>query len=250
MKLTASIDLASLQRQIKRAYKDYGDSQKQAVKRWGVFTARELALQTQAHGRKAATQKGAMIKDGRNVIMTHKGRVRKTPKGVTYTDSTGKLRSISASKYLNTENEIVRWIERHRTSSRKRTRKLHPSEKAVCTEAKFLRAINQKHRKLSGMAKDGFLDAGEDISRGQRGQRKERIGESYIKWARKPKRLGRAIERGRVMKHSARLENLVSYTKDEYVLKKSNSKRAVRWGAHKMLKWYKANIKTKRRKAK
>eukprot|EP00112_Aurelia_sp_Birch-Aquarium-sp1_P002668 Seg12982.4 transcript_id=Seg12982.4/GoldUCD/mRNA.D3Y31 product="hypothetical protein" protein_id=Seg12982.4/GoldUCD/D3Y31 len=232
------MDMMSLRRQIKRAVKDYGDSQKQGVKRWGVFTARELAIYTQAFGKRAATQKIAMMRDGRNVILTHQGGTKKTARGNYKVTFNGKSSYIKPDNYLNTVDEIIAWIESQRTGGRRRTRRLPIHERKVCKESLFKRAINQKHKAKSGMAKDGFIDAGDSISRGQRGRKPERIGQGFLKWARKDATLGSSVERGRLMKRYAKLINKIGYTRKSYVLKKSDTKKAVRQGGVKMLKWY------------
>ena len=66
---------ASMVRKLKKLSKSYGESQEQAVKRWGVQTCRDLAKYTLVVGSKPKFHKKAMMKDALNVIYSFDGSV-------------------------------------------------------------------------------------------------------------------------------------------------------------------------------
>jgi hypothetical protein len=242
--LKAELDMMSLEKKIKKVGKAYGENQNQAVKRWGVQTCRDLAKYSQPFGSGAKKSKMAMFKDANNVIFTHKGTARasKTGKSMVYNSNSGGRAGVSNERYLRSEEEVLVWIERYRTAAHRRTVKLSPSQKAVCSEATFKRAINQKYRATAGMIKDGWLDAGEHIARRQKGKSPAKIGKSLYKYSRKSVTLGKSKQGARRMKHFGLLMNRLSYASSGYVLSPGNKKRAVRDGAINTLKWYKRAI--------
>jgi hypothetical protein len=249
--LKTEFDMASLARQIKKSASKLGESQDQAVKRWGVQTCRDLAVFTQSFGKKAAIQKMSMMADGRRVIFTHEGSAKpsKTGKSMIYTHN-GKKGGAPMDRYLKSEEEVMKWINQNRTGSHKRTVKMPPESRATCSEALFKRSINKKHRETSGMAKDGWLDAGDSISRGQKGKQPMRIGAGFMKWARKPAKLGVAKEGRRGFKSFGNLINKLPYVSTRYVLSGTNKNKAIRSGALKTLKWYRKTIKANAKKKK
>tara|TARA_R110000764_G_scaffold88174_2_gene169170 strand:- start:157 stop:912 length:756 start_codon:yes stop_codon:yes gene_type:complete len=238
-KIDASIDLNSLARQLKAVSKRFGDTQEQATKRWGVSVARDLALRTQAFGVKAQAQKMAILADARQVIYTHTGSIKKTKSGF-YIQHKNVSRGVKQEDYLKSPTEINDFIDSQRTARRKRTKPLPTAEKKVCSEAALKRAINLKHKEKSGMAKDGYLDAGDHISRGQKGVGSEKIGASYIKWARKPAKLGKSKRRRRGLKTHSVLINKISYI--GHNIGSSDISKSTKIGAIKMLKWYKKTM--------
>lgn len=249
--LKSDFDEAAMLKKLKKLSKSYGESQEQAVKRWGVQTCRDLAKYTQVFGSKPGMHKKTMLKDGSNVIFTHKGKAKATRTGKGYSfEINGRHSYASNDRYLRSEDEVIRWINQNRTAANRRTIKLPPAQRKVCTEALFKRAINRKYKATAGMAKDGWLDAGEQISKRQKGKNPSRIGKGLMKFSRKPVKLGSAKEGTRLFKSFADLINKLSYSKKSHVLSTSNKRKAARDGAINTLKWYKKAIKAENKKKK
>lgn len=250
--LKTEFNEAAMIKKLQKVSKAYNESQTQSVKRWGVSSCRVLALRTQAFGKSAKVQKLAMMKDARNVLYTHKGTATpsKTGKSMVYQSDKGGKSGVKIDRYLKSEIEIKKWIDSHRTTPNRRTKKLPPEERSVCSDAMFKRAINQKHKDSSGMAKDGWLDAGDQISKRQKGKRPMKIGEGFIKWSRKTAKLGTAKESKKRFRSVAKLINHLGYTSKSYVLKTGDMNKAVKDGLINTLKWYKKSIQSENKKKK
>ena len=249
--LKSDFDEAAMLKKLKKLSKAYGESQEQAVKRWGVQTCRDLAKYTQIFGSKPGMHKKTMLKDGLNVIFTHKGTAKASKSGKSMVwKFKGKSAGVQRSRYIDSEDEVIRWINQNRTAANKRTIKLPPAQRKVCDEALFKRAINRKYKATAGMAKDGWLDAGEQISKRQKGKNPSRIGKGLMKFSRKPAKLGSAKEGTRLFKSFADLINRLPYSKKSHVLSTSNKRKAARDGAINTLKWYKRAIRAENKKKK
>ena len=98
------------------------------------------------------------------------------------------------------------------------------------------------------MAKDGWLDAGDKISKGQKGRQPVRIGVGFMKWSRKPAKLGTAKESKRYFKSIAQLTNKLSYVSTKHVLKMSDKNRAIQDGLKNTINWYKRSIRATNKK--
>lgn len=251
--LKSHFDMKSLEKKLKKVADSYNESQEQAVKRWGVSTCRVLAIRTQAFGKSsAAKQKKAMWKDGRRVLFTHKGTAKpsKTGRSMVFKTDRGGKSGVRTDKYLTSIPEINRWIQKNRTGRNRRTVKLPPEEKKVCSDAMFKKAIAKKHKETAGMAKDGWLDAGDKISKRQKGKKPVKIGAGFMGWARKPQKLGSAKESKRRFRSVAHLINHLSYSSLKYVLKQSDKNRAIQDGLTNTLQWYKFSIRAENKKKK
>ena len=242
---------AQMARKLKKLAKAYGDNQEQAVKRWGVQTCRDLAKYTQIFVSKPKFHKDTLFKEALKVIYAHEGSSKssKTGRSVTFTMQ-GKRRSASTGDYLRSVPDVLSWIEQNRTGKHRRTVKLPPSRRKYCGITRLRKAINQKYKRTAGMAKDGWLDAGEQISKGQKGSSPNKIGASLMKFARKPAKLGYAREGSRMMKSFGELTNKLPYSSSKHVLSTANKKLAVRDGMNNTLKWYKRAIKAENKKKK
>lgn len=249
--LKVEFNEAEMIRKLKKLAKVYGDNQEQAVKRWGVQTCRDLAKYTQIFGSKPKQHKQALFKEALKVMYAHEGSAKnsKGGKSISFTMN-GKKRTASNSDYFRSVDEVLKWIEQNRTGKHKSTVKLPPSRKKVCSLALLKRSINQKYKRSSGLAKDGWLDAGEQISKRQRGNRPERIGASVMKFSRKPAKMGKAIEDSRMMKSFGILVNKAKYSSSKHVLSVANKKLAVKDGMDKTLNWYKKSINAENKKKK
>jgi hypothetical protein len=238
-------------RQIKKLAKAYGDSQDQAVKRWGVQTCRDLAKYTQIFGNSATQSKKTLYKEALNVIYAHDGAAKpsKTGRSMTFKNQ-GRKMSVSSKDYLRSESEVWRWIDQNRTAKHRHTRKLHNKQKKVCSLKVFKSTINLRHKMLSGRAKDGWLDAGEHIGRGQKGSGQVVIAANLMKFARKREALGSSVEGSRMFKSFGILKNHVSYSSKGRSLSNSQKRKALRDGMDNTYKWYKRVIAAENKKKK
>lgn len=249
--LKVKFDEASMRRKLKKVEERYENNQAQAVKRWGVMTCRELAKYTQIFGSKPSFHKATMFKDALRVIYTHEGTSKSTASGRSISFKVlGVRRTTTNDKYMMSEAAVIKWIDQNRTGKHRHTVRIPPNKKKACSNALLRRAINRKHKLTSGMAKDGWLDAGEQIAKGQRGDKPDKIGLKLMKFARKPARLGSVKEGSRGMKSFGILTNKVSYVSSSNVLSAANKKKAIRDGMSKTMKWYKHAIKAENKKKK
>lgn len=102
-------DNRQLERSLAAARKSFGESSEQALYRWGVQIARELAGATQAFG------KGKKTKDIQNKAI--------------YLDAMNVCRMVESRPSLKTPQACYEWIEQHRTRGRRRTVKLPIEQK-------------------------------------------------------------------------------------------------------------------------
>jgi len=253
--VTGKIDIQKLERSVRRYGKLYGDTTAQAVIRWSIQSCRELAVETQAWGRKGKANKiageansprqaqiGAMIVDAPNVLMvvdslnpTSGGRtMRATNQGRSY--------NVQISRILMNESAVNDWIELNRTRRRARTAKLPVEERRFCTAATFKKAM--KTRAIAaGMAKGGWIGAGNDIARAQQGPGKMTIGVNFLKYAQKHAHFGKSAAPAPGWTPKSRLTNSVRHTADRHVMGGDAFDKAQKYGLSKTLRWYKEALK-------
>lgn len=226
--ITAQLDRSKLEKSLKTFAKTFGDSNSQAIARWGVQVCRELAFESQAYGKKDSKQKqhGAIIKDAYNVILIK--------------EKIGQ----SNKKSLRNPEEVNEWIELNRTRRRARTAKLPISERKVCTPAIFQKAIKVRLAR-AGMAKGGWLGAGQQIASYQTGGEKITIGKNFLAWTQKHKSNGSATKPLAGFFPSTKLTNQAAHSSSPYVLPDSRAKRAIDWGLKKTVKWYRKALREK-----
>ena len=184
------------------------------------------------------------------MLFTHKGAGRSTKSGGKKITVNGKVRYVSGDKYLDSEMEIHRWIETHRRAKNGGTIELPLSSKKWCSEAKLKKVIALKIKATAGLSKDGWLDAGDHIARGQKGPRQAKINKSYLKFARKPLKVGTSKQGRRVMNSFGELKNKVHYAGKRGLLSSANKRKAIMDGAYKTMKFYQFAIRAENRKKK
>ncbi len=249
--LNIDFDEASMIRKLKKLGKKYGDTQDQAVKRWGVQTCRELAKYQQPFFAKNKKQyRDILFKDAYKVLLAHEGGARTTKKGNRKISHNGKIVYIQNERYLDSEMEIHRWIETNRTLKNKSTTDLPNHKRKWCSQAKLNKVIKLKMDSTAGLSKDGWLDAGDHIARGQKGPRQAKIGKGYLKWARKPLKVGTSKQGRRAMNSFGELVNKVTYAGKSDLLSMSNKRKAIRDGAQKTIKFYEFAIRAENKKRK
>jgi hypothetical protein len=227
--------MPKLERSLKRLAKDLGDNNAQAIARWGVQTCRELAKSTQAFGDKKTrqVQEGAITSDAYNVLLVVDS-LRSTGKGYRV-ENKGKFYTVSGRKVLKSPDEVHDWIELNRTRRRGRTARLPVEERRVVVRSVF-KAGMKKRLALAGLAKGGWIGAGQDIAAAQKGTDRINIGKSTHPqpgWS-----------------PSAILTNKASHVSSNHVLKSSHIESAVQWGLRKTLSWYRAALRRQNQKQK
>lgn len=247
--------MPKLERSLKRYSKNFGETTAQAVIRWSIQTCRELAIETQAWGRKGKANKvtgqsnsprqaqiGAMKEDAFNVLLvvdsftaTGGGKtMRATNQGRSYNVQVGKI--------LKSEKAVNDWIELNRTRRRARTAKLPIEERRVCTAEIFKKAINARSV-AAGMAKGGWIGAGNNIARAQQGSGKMGIGVGFLKYAQKHAHFGSATAPQSGWSPKSKLTNSVRHTADRHVMAGNAFDKAHKYGLSKTLRWYRETLK-------
>lgn len=218
-KVNATINQRKLEKSIRRYAKQFGESSAQAVTRWSVQTCRELAKYTQPFGKNTAQRK-PIWKDALNCVIPLKGR---QPRGLFA---------------LKTPQEIIDWIDVNRIRRGRRVPKLPVNQRKKCSMDNLKRAIEIKSKQL-GMAKGGWIGAGQQIARNQIGTNRINIRSNFISYAHKFANLGTATPPTNGFKPVATTTNKARHGSTNYVLRMSQIKRAIADGRKNTLKFYK-----------
>lgn len=211
------VDNATLEKSLAKARKAFGESTDQALYRWGVQIARELAGVTQAYG------KGKKTKDVQRKAI--------------YMDAMNVCRLVESRPQLKNASQCFEWIEKHRTRSRKRTVKLSDSEKKTVTAQILNQALAEKFNRI-GMAKGAWIGSGEQLQSKQKGTEKITISKSFLPHAGKWKRLGTNTITNRFFAPSVAMNNTAKHSASNEVLPDSRKKTTVKRGLINTLKWY------------
>lgn len=244
--LKAEIDRPKLERSLKKLAKDFGDTNAQAVARWGVSTCRDLAKQTQVWGDKSKTETDAVTgkKTSRGPLQRQQGAIIMDALFVIRVTNDQYPPKKKKADRLTSVEAVMDWIEINRTRRRARTAHLPLSEKKECDERIFAKAMKIRG-KLAGIAKGGWIGAGQHIARTQVGTDRISIGKNYLGYAHKHARLGHGrLERG-LLKPSAFLTNAARHVPSSHVLSKGAFASASKWGLVKTLTWYRRAMKAK-----
>jgi hypothetical protein len=234
MSITAKIDRPKLEKSLKRFSKDFGETSAQAVVRWSVQTCRELAVETlpwksKDKGNPKKQQQSAIEKDLGRVVF-----VQQIP------------RRSDNKRVLKNAADCIAWMDQNRTTNN-RTKKLPASEKKVCSPTVFKAAVRTL-MKRAGIAKGGFLGAGMEIAKAQKGPERMTIGKNFLGYAQKHSGFGSAVRPRPGFTPKSTLTNRAAHTSSEYVLKKSSIRRATDWALKKTVKWYQRALKAQDKK--
>lgn len=229
--IKGEIDRPKLERSLKKLAKEFGDTNAQAVARWGVSTCRDLAVQTQIHGQSGTKkrQEQSIEAGARNVISVL---------------AKGERWHKSKDKRLESPSDVIDWIEQHRTAKNGRTRSLPKNEKNECRDVTFQAAMKIQ-RKLAGIAKGGWIGAGQDIAKRQTGTDRINIGKNFLSYAQKHAKLGHASLAKGLMKPTATINNAARHTTSKHVMRSSAVASASAWGLKKTLTWYRTALRKK-----
>ena len=215
--LTMKVDTATLEKSLTRARKAFGESTDQALYRWGVQVARDLAGATQAFGKGKKTkdlQRKAIYKDAMNVCLL-----------------------VTSGGELKSGQQCYDWIEKNRTRKRRRTNTLGDAQKKTVTAETLNQALAAKFERI-GMAKGAFLGAGMELVSKQKGTDKISIGKSYLTHAQKWSKLGNATVKNGFFTPSAALNNTAKHSADPEILSDTKKKTTVKRALINTLKWY------------
>ena len=215
--LTMKVDMATLERSLTKARKGFGESSEQAIYRWGVQVARELAGVTQAFGKGKKSndiQRKAIYMDAFNVVKITQGRP-----------------SIKNAK------DCEEWIQRHRTRAGRRTVVLPENAKKSVTIDVLNQALAADLNRAS-MAKGAWLGSGEKLSNRQTGMQKANLGKNFLPMAAKWASLGSSTVKRNLFKPSAQLNNNTKHSAERYVLPHNRKTTVVKRALINTLKWY------------
>lgn len=226
--IKASIDRPKLERSLKRFAKDFGDTNAQAICRWGVQTCRELAGETlpwKTKGNPRTQHKTAIERDLGRVVFVMQSMTKA---------------AAASPRTLKTAQECVEWMNENRGKNN-RTKKLPPQSRKQCSPSTFKQAVRllMNH---AGIAKGGFLGAGMEIAKAQKGADRISIGKNLFSYAQKHSRFGSATRPRSGFSPTATLTNRASHTGLEYVLKTASAKRAIDWSLKKTVTWYRSAL--------
>lgn len=101
-----------------------------------------------------------------------------------------------------------------------------------------------------GKAKGGWIGAGVAIGAKAKSGSRITIGKNIANYAHKFKSGGTASIKRSVWHPFGKITNNVAHVSTDYVLKKSDAKNAITYGALKTIKWYEKAIRAKLKKAK
>jgi hypothetical protein len=225
----ADVDIPKLMRSLKAGAKAFGESSQQALVRWSIQTCRELAVETQAWGRSKTKgkQEGAMFGDALNVIAVRSSGQRMTK-----------------SRALHTAAEVNEWIEINRTRRRGRTAKLSRFEKKDVSEKVFRSAMRERYKR-AGMAKGGWIGAGQVIARRQTGQERINIGRNFLGYTHKHSANGSARLSLNPFKPLSFLTNKASHVSSSHVLRPMAYQQSAIKALRPTINWYRKSLRNK-----
>jgi len=238
--IKASIDRPKLERSLKRFAKEFGDTNATAIARWGVQSCREAALETLPWKTKGSD---SAKKQQQAAIQKDIGRVCNVQETVSRA-----RRKAGGERLLQSPADVIAWMDQNRAENH-RTRKLPPAQKKTVSRTVFTATVRllMKH---AGIAKGGFIGAGMEIAKAQKGANRIAIGKNFLSYAQKHSAFGSATRPRPGFATSATLKNRAAHTGSAYVLKKSGLKRAIEFGLKKTVQWYSRAVSAQNKKQK
>lgn len=223
--ITAKIDRQKLQRSLKRFSKEFGDSSAQAVCRWGVQTCRELAKETQVFGQNSEAKKKQWnsIEAGARTIVNIVGKI-----------------SGKKARVITSVAELSAWIDQNR-GTRGRTKSVPISQRPFVTAALLEKTIKER-RKAAGIAKGGWIGAGQSIAAAQKGTDRINIGKNFLGYAQKHAHFGKSVKPRAEFFPKAELTNTSRHTASTHVMKTTAFRTASDWGLKKTVTWYRSAL--------
>ncbi len=236
--IKGEIDRKQLEASLRKYAKLFGETTAQAVMRWGIQCARDLAFETQAYGTKQTRliQENAIWKDALNVFLVV-DKLTMTTKSSKVTAG-GKSYYVQQKNICNSESDFNWWIEVNRTRRNRRTVKLQPMERKVVSRGNFEAWLKPRLQR-AGMAKGAWIGAGRDLAAKQQGMDKASIGKNFLSYAQKHVRLGRATTPRPGGNPFTQMSNMAPHSRTEHVLRRSRIINAQKQALRKVVKFYK-----------
>ena len=226
--------------------KQFGDTSDQALLRVALDVSRECARLTQPSGTKKDKITGAIEDDARkNIYALPAVQINRLAKAAKPAHRTkrGAWYKLDKSQILRGEDEIWRFIEKHRR--RGRVVWIPPAEKAVCKTGELDKVIARR-KKLAGIMKGSWFGAFKRFAPLVRGTDQPTLGRNYMYWAQRHKDKGR----GRFLsanqdRSEAQLTSKVSGTLDKRYFNQEIADEAIAKAWSDTLKWYRKQCKLK-----
>jgi hypothetical protein len=245
----------NLEPDLKKLAKSFGDTNHDMIARWGVATCRDLIESTQAWGTKKEAKKkqeAAVWKDINRavyVIFPQEAVRRLKKKKLTGMRINGRQVRFTPDQNLTSAKAVNEFVDLNRTGSKLRVPRLSPDMKGACTYEHRRTAAAARMRRI-GKAKGGWIGAGIAIGKKSKMGSRITIGKNIANYAHKFQSEGSATIARSVWNPVGKIKNNVAYVSNDYVLNKSDAKKAILNGALKTIKWYKSAIKARLKKAK
>lgn len=197
------LDLEQLRREVIAFAERFGETSRQAVVRAAVSVAREAAVQTLPRGgdKGTATKKKIERRINRGVVlasvvlkdkkMWSRIKAQKRPR----LRDKDRWTEVRPEQFVDDKNRFSEWVDKVRGGNANPSRYLQFSRKAIVWP-KLVKDTQRLRRKRAGIAKGGWLGAGMEAARMQRGGDRISIGKNYMSWAQKHSKWGRAERYG------------------------------------------------------
>ena len=244
--IKAEFDMPKLILSLKKASKAFGDTNKNAIARWGVQTCRELAVSTQVFGKSGAKKKQVnAIANGVN------GVIASVPEKLFRQMLSGKVKTakirnrfvaITSERLLSDESKCMSWVEENRGENG-RTPRLDQFKIGIAPAGVVKKVIKNRSAR-AGIAKGAWLGAGVDIARKQKGAQRINIGKNFLGYAQKHSARGSASTTMDPFNPIAFLKNKSRHSASGYVLSEQEKAKAVGFGLRKTISWYRVAAKT------
>lgn len=252
--ITVTVRSTEFAKKLEKLASQFGDDTRQAVARLGVQFAREQADSTQAFSR---AQRGAKSNPGRKAqlaqlnqievgvnqvsIAAEKWKAHRNGTVSVFSAYTRQWMTVQSAMWTESPDTLNDYVEQNRTRRRGRTPKL-PFSKRMAAPVKVVKAVIKSRQKKAGIAKGGWIDAGKDAARMQRGGDRIAIGKNFLPWAQRHQKRGSATMTGGKFNPIIALTNNVSYVSDPNVLSPSQTAGNVKWAVIKTMNWYRAAL--------
>ena len=242
--MSAELDLD--RQQLNKFRKQFGDTSDQALLRVALDVSRECARLTQPWGKKKDKITKAIEDDARSNIYplpaVQINRLAKKAKPAHRTER-GAWYRLDRSQILRGEDEIWRFIEKHRR--RGRVVWIPPAEKAVCKTGELNKVIARR-KKLAGIMKGSWFGAFTRLAPMVRGTDRPTLGRNYMYWAQRHKDKGRGKFIGASQDRSeAQLISKVPGTLNKKYFNQKIADKAIAQAWKDTLKWYKKQCRIK-----
>jgi len=187
---------AGLREKLQKLARDFGDDADQATARLAVSVARELAVLSPPRGKDKKTIVAAIVTQAWRVVMvipskffTHLSKAARPRVNM----GKGGWQAIQHSQLTRSDRQIYDHIESHRDGKGRvkefKNRQVHMQ---LITTLPTMNKVLRRRRKLAGVVKGGFLGAGMEAARYQKGADRVAIGKNYMAWAQKHRGMGSA----------------------------------------------------------